>query len=126
MSRRRHEIPTHLDVEDKAFYGLTVRQFTNLVAGLGGTYSLWNQWPGLPLPVRWALAALSVLVTLATTFVTLGGRPIEHWVLVIARYLAVPRRRVWRVPQPDPAAWNVDDAGWANLQPRLTWQGAQS
>ena len=31
MPRRRHEIPTHLNVEDKAFVGLSVRQLMNLI-----------------------------------------------------------------------------------------------
>ncbi|MDE3075726.1 MAG: hypothetical protein KGJ86_09865 [Chloroflexota bacterium] len=122
MSQRRHEIPTHLGVEDKAFYGLSVRQFMNLTAGFGGTYSLWNQWPDMPVGFKGALVALSLLVTIATTFVAPGGRPIEHWLLVLARYLLLRTRRVWKVREPDPAGWSVDQAGWADLQPRLTWQ----
>lgn len=123
--QRRHEIPTHLDVQDKAFYGLSVRQFMNLTAGLGGTYSLWNQWPDLPVGVKGTLVALSLLAILATTFLTPGGRPIEHWLLVIGRFLLLPKRRVWRVPEPDAASWTVDQADWADLQPRLTWHGGQ-
>ena len=56
MPRRRHEIPTHLNVEDKAFIGLSVRQLMNLIVGLSTAYAIWNGWPVLPLPVRAAVA----------------------------------------------------------------------
>jgi hypothetical protein len=31
MTLTHHEVPTHLDVEDKVLYGLTVRQFLYLL-----------------------------------------------------------------------------------------------
>ena len=62
MARRRHEIPTHLNVEDKAFVGLSVRQLMNLIVGLSTAYALWNDWPDLPLPVRAGLAVVCLLV----------------------------------------------------------------
>ena len=55
MSRHRHEIPTHLNVEDKAFYGFSARQVMYVTVGLSGSYALWNQWPGVPLLLRLTL-----------------------------------------------------------------------
>ena len=48
VAPQRHEIPTHLDVEDRAFYGLTARQVMWLTVGCAGGYGLWAQWPDLP------------------------------------------------------------------------------
>ena len=48
----QHEVPNQLNVEDRAFFGLSVRQFTDLIAGLAGAYSLWNQAGGWPLGLR--------------------------------------------------------------------------
>ena len=45
MPSGRHEIPTHLNVEDRAVYGLSVRQLTYLVVGSSGGYQLWSAWP---------------------------------------------------------------------------------
>jgi len=36
MPITHHEVPTHLDVEDKVLYGLTVRQFLYLLVGSSG------------------------------------------------------------------------------------------
>lgn len=47
----RHEIPTHLNVEDKAVLGLTMRQLMTVAIGLGLglAYGASNQLP-LPAP----------------------------------------------------------------------------
>ena len=47
MPSGRHEIPTHLNVEDRAVYGLSVRQLTYLVAGCSGAYGVWSDGVGL-------------------------------------------------------------------------------
>ena len=36
MAAARHEIPTHLNAEDRAFYGLTARQLMWLTVGCAG------------------------------------------------------------------------------------------
>ena len=70
---KHHEVPTHLNVEDKVLYGLTVRQFLYLLVGSSATYTLWQQSDALPLPMRALLAATCVLVTLAFGGPTAGG-----------------------------------------------------
>ena len=121
-SLARHEIPTHLSVEDKAFFGLSVRQVMYLTLGLSGSYGLWNQWPDLILPFRLG-AALAVFL-LAATFALLrpGGRGLEEWAFVALHYLAVPRRSAWRPQEPEFADWRPRGADWEELTPRLAWQ----
>src|SRR5918994_3573389 len=50
--RRRHEVPTHLDVQDRLFLGLSSRQVAYVLIGLAGAAGLWGGWPQLPPPLR--------------------------------------------------------------------------
>ena len=45
---QRHEVPTHLNIEDKAFAGLTMRQLMVAIIGLALAYSALSEAP-LPL-----------------------------------------------------------------------------
>ena len=65
MTRHRHEIPTHLGVEDKAYFGLSVRQVMVLTIGCSGAYGLWNQWPDVTMSIRVGVAAVIVLAVFA-------------------------------------------------------------
>ena len=67
----RHEIPTHLNVEDKAFAGLTMRQLMTVAVGLGLAYGAASGLP-LPVPGRAAIA----LVVLAAVAVVALWRPL--------------------------------------------------
>ena len=126
----RHEIPTHLNVEDKPLLGLTIRQFMELMAGLAGTYGLWNQWPHLVLAGRATLTGLSLLITLACSFLRPAGKGVEEWLFSGLEYLATPRRSVWRPREPDPWEWWPRQSRWQELSPSLTWHppggGAQT
>lgn len=94
----RHEIPTHLNVEDKAFAGLTMRQLMTVAVGLGLAYGAASELP-LPMPVQ-AAVAVSVLVAVAVAALWRpAGRPMEDWAFVLLRYWAIPRVAVWRTRQ---------------------------
>ena len=121
----RHEIPTHLNVEDTVLLGLTARQLGTLMACAALGYRVWVQWPALPMPVRAALVGACLLVGLALALVRPGGRPLEHWALAGLAYLAAPRRTTWAVAEPNPADWRPAVAsGWVELTPNLAWAGA--
>ncbi len=105
----RHEVPTHLHVEDRVFFGfMTVRHVLVLAGGgffcLGAVVS-----PPLPLPeaLRYLSALVIAAVTLAVAFVEPDGRPMEEWLLAVARYTLSPRVAVWR---PLATAWEEDEA----------------
>jgi hypothetical protein len=125
MPRRRHEIPTHLNVEDKAFVGLSVRQLMNLIVGLSTAYAIWNDWPILPVPVRAGLAGASLILAVVMTLVRPGGRPLEEWAFVGLHYLATPKLSVWRPREPDVADWRPGHGAWEELDARLSWQPAE-
>jgi hypothetical protein len=121
MAMTRHEIPTHLRVEDRAFYGLTARQLMWLTVGCAGGYGLWTQWPALPLVSRLALAAACLALATVLAFVRPHGRSLEDWAVVALRYAAIPRRSVWRPREPTLSVWRSDGPDWAELAPRPSW-----
>ena len=116
----RHEIPTHLNVEDKAFFGLSVRQTMNLTAGIAGTYGLWNQWPTLPVAVRGVLAAASLALGLVMTLVRVYGRGLDQWVFVLLHYLMTPKTSLWRA-RPASRPEEGAAAAWEDISPEVAW-----
>ena len=108
-ANQRHEIPTHLEVEDRILFGLTLRQGIVVLVGLSIGYSLYAQlgnlpWPDdgagagghPPLALRVAVALLPALLTLAVAVVQPAGRPLEEWLVALARYAALPKQYIWR------------------------------
>ena len=118
---RHHEVPTHLNVEDKVLYGLTVRQFLFLLVGSSATYTLWQQFDTLAVPMRIVLAAACALVTLAFALVRPADRPLEEWCAAALVYAATPRRSVWRPVEPAPADWYPAADSWQQLVPNPSW-----
>jgi hypothetical protein len=104
----RHEIPTHLDVQDKVIFGLTTRQTMHLLIGLAAAAFAWTHLSSadvadvIPLAARLAAVALCLCSALATALVRPYGRGVEEWAVVVLRFAATPRRAVWR-PTPYPA-----------------------
>ena len=122
MSLTRHEIPTHLNVEDKAFYGLSVRQVMYLSVGVSGAYSLWNGWPEVAVALRLGVVVGCVLVALILALVRPYGRGLEAWAFVGLRYLALPKTGVWRVRDPDRRSDAAKGARWEELTLGLAWE----
>src|SRR6266508_5225199 len=119
---QRHETPTHLSVEDRAFYGLTARQLMWLTVGCAGGYGLWTQWPTLPAGPRLALAGICIALALVLAFVRPHRRGLEEWAFAALHYAAVPRRSLWCPRAPDPAIWRPSGPRWAELAPQVSWQ----
>lgn len=77
-----HEVPTHLEIEDKPFFGLTMPQFVTLFVGLALAAILYNYalaW--LPLGVRLVISGLVGLVVLLSVFIRPGGLSLSEWLL---------------------------------------------
>jgi hypothetical protein len=120
----QHEIPTHLDVEEKVLPGLTVRQAAYLLIGATGAFVVWQQWVGPPAGLRLGLATVCLAVAAALALGRRHGRGLDEWLFVVLRYATVRRRSVWRPPEPDACARRPDASPWAELAPRLGWPGA--
>lgn len=118
----RHEIPTHLNVEDRAFYGLTIRQVMYLIVGASGGYELWNQWPALPLLIRGLLVVPPLLLALIFALVRPHGRSLDEWFFVALHHAAVPKVSVWQPREPEKEHGRRDSAGWEELAPQIAWR----
>ena len=121
MLRKHHEVPTHLNVEDKVLYGLTVRQFLYLVVGSSATYTLWDQLSPVATPLRAAVAVACVALTLAFALLRLSDRPLEEWFAAALVYLATPRLSTWWPVEPRPSDWYPAAESWQELVPSPSW-----
>jgi hypothetical protein len=122
MAPQHHEIPTHLNVEDKAFFGLAVRQVMVLTVGLAAGYGLWTGWPYLLPLLRGGIAAAGLLLAVLLALVRPHGRGLEEWLFVAVHYARTPRASVWRPREPARAPWEARGGTWAAVAPRLSWK----
>lgn len=118
---QRHEVPTHLNIEDKAFAGLTMRQLMVAIIGLGLAYAAMSEAP-LPLPFRLGAGAAVLAVTAIVSFWQPAGRSVEDWSFVLLRYVSTPRIVVWRV-RTSPDAQTPEEARFEVLVPVHTTGG---
>ena len=118
---QHHEVPTHLNVEDKVLLGLSVRQFLYMLVGSSASYTLWQQSAATADVVRVSLVVLSLATTLAFALLRPAGRPLEEWLAALLVFVAAPRQAVWRPREPDPAVWRLQGASWQELAPSLAW-----
>jgi hypothetical protein len=121
MTVAHHEVPTHLNVEDKVLFGLTVRQFLFLLVGCLASYALWQQAAPFGDALRWTAAALCAVVTLAFALLRPADRALEEWLAAALLFLAAPRRTVWQPREPLSADWRPAGGGWQELTPSLVW-----
>jgi len=115
----RHEIPTHLNVEDKAFAGLTMRQLMTAAIGLALAYAAVSE-PPVPLPLRLIAAGLVLAAVALVALWRPAGRPLEDWAFVLLRYCSVPRIAVWR-PRKVPVEPADTAAGYEVVVPEPMW-----
>src|SRR2546423_9283486 len=124
--RHHHEVPTHLNVEDKIVLGLSVRQFLYMLVGSSASYTLWQQATATGDVVRVSLVALSLAATLAFALLRPGGRPLEEWLAAFLVFAAAPRQAVWRPGGPGPADRRLQGASWQGLAPGPAVGGGDS
>ncbi len=121
MTSRHHEVPTHLNVEDRVLFGLTARQFLYVLVGCSASYALWDQMLWLGDAVRVASVVASLATTLAFALVRPADRALEEWLAAALVYAATPRQATWQPAEPEPADWRPEGASWQELAPSLAW-----
>jgi hypothetical protein len=126
MTRTRHEIPTHLAVEDRLVLGLSARRAMYLVAATAGGYSAWTEAAAAPPELRLGLAVLCLLAGAALALVRPGRRGLDEWLFVVLHHLATPKRCAWRPREPDPAGWRPRAPAFAARTPRVAWTEERS
>src|SRR5262245_29869701 len=115
MSARHHEVPTHLNVEDKVLLGLTVRQFLYVLVGCSAAYALWDQLGSSALGARLIAAGLCAALSLALALMRPAGRALEEWLIAALLFAASPRRSTWRPGDPEVADWRPVAGTWHEL-----------
>jgi hypothetical protein len=100
--RASHKVPTHMSMPDKVVFGLTARQLLILLIGCSASYDLWlqlhtlNPYTALGLIMRVGIAVMPAAVATALALISVAGRPLEAWSLVLFRYWQRPKTYVWR------------------------------
>jgi hypothetical protein len=107
---REHEVPTHLQAEDRVLLGLTFPQVVAGAAVLGLAYGTWQYAP-LPSGARLVLGIVAAVAGLALTLLRPGGRALPAVALDLLRFFLLPKRYAGRMgdlaqgvahPQPPP------------------------
>jgi hypothetical protein len=121
MRPLQHEVPTHLNVEDRVLFGLTVRQFLLLLVGSSAAYALYGQLAVLPEAPRLVLVGLVVVAALVFALVRPAGRALEDWLVAGLVFAATPRRASWQAAEPRALDWRPIDARWHDLALDPVW-----
>ena len=121
MTSMHLEVPTHLNVEDKVLFGLTVRQFLYVLVGSSASYAMWQQTLQLGDGPRTLLVGMCVVLTLAFALVRPAGRALEEWLIAALMFAASPRCATWQSPEPVSADWRPAGGTWQELSPSLAW-----
>lgn len=119
----RHEIPSQLGMVDKLQLGpiqVSFRQAGCLGLGAASAYSALMSALALPLTLRLVAAVACLVGGVLLAWYRPGGRPVEQWLFVVARYALLPRSSVWRPREPRLEEWRLPRrSGWAEAAPRL-------
>ena len=121
MATLRHKVPTHLNIEDKAFFGMTLRQVAIVAMGAALGYGFFKNIPSLPATVRIGGGAAILLAAAVFALWRPLGRGLEEWVFILAHYWWTPRYTLWHPRQPLPEEWRAAGGDWAGAAPRIAW-----
>lgn len=104
----RYQVPQYLEVEDKIFGPLTLKQFLFAAGGLGGAYALWALAPA---PFGIVLAIIVGVAAGALGFGQMNGRPFLVMVESMVGYGLSKKLYLWRKkPKPAGAAESANAA----------------
>ena len=96
---REHEVPTHVQAEDKVLLGFTFPQVVAVMAVFALSYGAYHYAPVGPSEVRMALAVLFGLVGIAMTVGKIGGRRLPLVAADLLKYRLGARRYAGQTAQ---------------------------
>ena len=96
---REHEVPTHVQAEDKVLLGFTFPQVVAVMAVFALSYGAYRYGPVGPSEVRMALAVVFGLVGVAMTVGKIGGRRLPLVAADLLKYRLGARRYAGPVAQ---------------------------
>lgn len=86
-------VPQFIDVEDKVFGPITVRQFIIILTGAGINFIAYSL-SDFALFIFWFV--IISIITFFIAFIKVNGRPIHFFILNVAQTSRKPRLRVWQ------------------------------
>ena len=96
---REHEVPTHVQAEDRVLLGFTFPQVVAVMAVFALSYGAYHYAPVGPSEVRMALAVLFGLVGVAMTVGKIGGRRLPLVAADLLKYRLGARRYAGQIAQ---------------------------
>ena len=96
---REHEVPTHVQAEDKVLLGFTFPQVVAVMAVFALSYGAYHYAPVGPSEVRMALAVLFGLLGIAMTVGKIGGRRLPLVAADLLKYRLGARRYAGQIAQ---------------------------
>ena len=96
---REHEVPTHVQAEDRVLLGFTFPQVVAVMAVVALSYGAYRYAPVGPSEVRMALAVLFGLVGVAMTVGKIGGRRLPLVAADLLKYRLGARRYAGQIAQ---------------------------
>jgi hypothetical protein len=97
-----HKVPTHIGMPDRMIFGLTPRQLLITLIGCSIGYDIWLHLSVLlaygvvGLIARLICSLVPAGLALSIALITVAGRSLEVWALVVLRYQLQPKVYVWR------------------------------
>ena len=91
---REHEVPTHVEAEDRVLLWFTFPQIVAMVAVCALSYGVYRYAPVGPSEARIVLAVIFGLFGIAMVVGKIAGRRLPLWVADLLRYRLGPRRYV--------------------------------
>jgi len=90
------DLPTHLDLADSPYWGLTFGQVLLAFGGFFLGFLLWHILPhGLALTLRVSIAVAPLALGLLLALVRPAGRGVLAWVGIVRQYLRTPKVTLW-------------------------------
>lgn len=92
----QYKIPQDVQIEDKIVGPLTLKQLAILGVGGGLTYAIYTVLASKYYIEIWLVpTVIPGLLTLAITFLKIGGIPFGKWCLLMVEYFFKPKKRVF-------------------------------
>lgn len=92
----QYKIPQDVQIEDKIVGPLTLKQLIVLGIGGGITYAIYTILAKQYYIEVWLIpTAVPGILTLAVTFLKIGGIPFGKWCFLMVEYLFKPKKRVF-------------------------------
>ncbi len=104
----KYQVPQFIEVEDKIFGPLTLKQFLYVAGGAAFGFIIWSS-----IPIKFIAGVIAlpvVLFFLAMAFYRINERPFVTVVESAVRYYFGTRRYIWRKTERKPSSTNTEKA----------------